>query len=101
LLAEAVFVGEGASGIAKKALLLRDRGLPSRQIAEALVRVTRGGGLAREIIYLPGLLRVSEASGEPGVLDLLSRGRFSVEAARVLLRDLPPSPQEGLGGPLG
>ncbi|MEZ4298859.1 MAG: DUF1704 domain-containing protein [Polyangiaceae bacterium] len=48
-------------------------------------RVHRGGGLGREVAYVPGLLRVRTAlSADPGLDALLGRGRVSVEAARVM-----------------
>lgn len=50
-------------------------------------RVLRGGGLAREVCYLPALERVREGFREEPELEAwLLRGRLSVEAARVLRR---------------
>lgn len=50
-------------------------------------RVHRGGGLAREIVYLPARERVREAfASDPGLEEWLCRGRIGVEAARVLAR---------------
>jgi hypothetical protein len=48
-------------------------------------RVLRGGGLAREIVYLPALSRVGQALElEPGLEGWMRRGRISVDAARRL-----------------
>jgi hypothetical protein len=48
-------------------------------------RVHRGGGLARESVYLPALLRVREAARtDPETLTWLGRGRLSLSAIRVL-----------------
>lgn len=58
-------------------------------VASALARVLRGGGLAREIIYLPGLLRIRRAAECPPVMDFLARGRYSVASARRLLELSP------------
>ena len=50
-------------------------------------RAHRGGGLGREVVYLPAFLRVKEAlAEEPGLWGALGSGRVSVEAARVLGR---------------
>jgi hypothetical protein len=54
-------------------------------------RVLRGGGLAREIVYLPALSRVRQAlESEPELEGWMRRGRISVDAARRL---------RNLGGP--
>ncbi len=59
-------------------------------LAEALwtaFRVTRGGGLGRELVYLPALLRVEQALAVDADLERwMERGRVSVAAARVLRR---------------
>jgi len=48
-------------------------------------RVFRGGGLGREVVYLPAFLRVSAAlSADPSVDRMLGAGRVSVDAAEVL-----------------
>lgn len=57
-------------------------------VADALritSRVYRGGGLGREVVYLPALLRVEAALGrDPTLDDVLGAGRVSVGAAEVL-----------------
>ena len=66
------------------------------ELADALSlaeRVHRGGGLARELVYLPALLRVERAfDADPELEVCLERGRISVAAARVL-RDLGEPPE--------
>lgn len=48
-------------------------------------RVYRGGGLGREIVYLPAFLRVDEAlSQNPLLDDVLGAGRVSIGAAEML-----------------
>lgn len=64
---------------------LEGRGASAREAAEVLCRALRGGGLAREIVYLPGYLRVKSAlSVEPQLERELERGRVSIAAAREL-----------------
>lgn len=46
------------------------------------LRVSRGGGLARECVYLPAWLRVR--ASDPRLREVLGRGRVTVEAARAL-----------------
>jgi hypothetical protein len=56
-------------------------------------RIHRGGGLGREIVYLPALARVRAASeAEPWLMGWLERGRISLAAARTVARlgDSPP-----------
>jgi hypothetical protein len=51
---------------------------------EAACRAHRGGGLAREYVYLVALARVSRAfEAEPELEGYFERGRVSVEAARA------------------
>jgi hypothetical protein len=53
---------------------------------ELACRVHRGGGLARESIYLSGYWRVASGLAErPELERLLERGRISLDAARALL----------------
>jgi hypothetical protein len=48
-------------------------------------RTHRGGGLGREAVYLPALLRVTAALEADGGLDrVLSAGRVAVDAAPAL-----------------
>jgi hypothetical protein len=58
------------------------------ELAEAIdlaSRIHRGGGLGREIVYLPAFARVrGAAEQDPWLLSWLERGRISVAAAREL-----------------
>lgn len=81
-------VREGADFV-ETARALLDTGALLPDALQITARVCRGGGLAREIVYLPAYLRVRDAfSGEPELERWLERGRISVRAARCL---------EGLG----
>ncbi len=65
--------------------LLVERGLPVPAAVRLSERVLRGGGLAREVVYLPALERVSRAfAEEPSLEKWFERGRVSLDAARVL-----------------
>lgn len=67
------------------ARLLLDHGAPLAQALHITARVHRGGGLAREVVYLPALLRVEAAlAADPAIDRVLGVGRVSVEAAPVL-----------------
>jgi hypothetical protein len=51
-------------------------------------RVARGGGLCRELAYVPAWLRFQRVSSEdPALAAWLARGRVSLDAARVLRRE--------------
>lgn len=64
---------------------LVDHGAPLELAANVAARAHRGGGLGREIVYLPAWLRVGAAlEHEPGLRDVLGSGRLSLEAARLL-----------------
>lgn len=57
------------------------------EIARALCRVARGGGLCREIIYVPGYLRVKDAvTKNPQAEQFFRRGRASVSALPFFAR---------------
>lgn len=59
------------------------RGVPVADAARLLGRVYRGGGLAREVVYLTSYLRVREAlEKEPELERWMKLGRISVAAAR-------------------
>jgi hypothetical protein len=88
-------VGAGADFVATTRLLL-DRGAPQPDALRIAARVHRGGGLAREAVYLPALLRVEAALGADASLDrVLGAGRVAVDAASALrlwiARPSPPS----------
>ena len=60
---------------------------PSSEAISIATRVFRGGGLGREIAYLPALCRILEQKEtDQGLVSQLSRGRMSLGALR-LLRD--------------
>jgi hypothetical protein len=65
--------------------LLRGRGAAIEVALRIAARAHRGGGLARESVYLPALLRVEAAVAADGDIDrVLASGRVAVEAAGVL-----------------
>lgn len=79
----ALAVREGASRFELVNLLL---GLGAERDAafEIALRAARGGGLAREIVYLPAYFEVERAfEREPGLERWLERGRLSLDAARL------------------
>jgi hypothetical protein len=64
-----------------------EHGIAARHAVAMATRVHRGGGLARELVYLPALSRVRAAfESDPSLEEWLSRGRIAVSAARVLAR---------------
>lgn len=70
------------------ALRLVQEGASSAQVADAVCRVSRGGGLAREVSYLASFVRVKDAlESEPELEAWMERGRVSVDAARRLQRE--------------
>jgi len=77
-------VGEGL-------LDLRGRGVPSRILAQTATRVLRGGGLCREVIYLPAFLRVGPRLAEPEVERVFRAGRATLDEVGVLGRLLGPA----------
>ena len=61
------------------------RGLPASLVAQATCRACRGGGLAREVIYLTSFQRVAAALAQKPELELwMERGRISIAGARLL-----------------
>jgi len=67
--------------------LLRDRGAPLGESLRLAARAHRGGGLAREIVYLPAYLTVKDAlERAPALDDTLGSGRIAVGHA-PLVRD--------------
>jgi hypothetical protein len=77
-------VGAGADFVATARLLL-DHGAALADALRIAARVHRGGGLAREAVYLPALLRVEAALAVEARLDeVLGAGRVSVDAASAL-----------------
>lgn len=82
----ALAVAEGAD--ATEALrLLCERGCSAEAAARLYARLARGGGLCRELEYLPAWLRVSSAFARDGWLEAwLEQGRVSLAGARILKR---------------
>jgi hypothetical protein len=72
--------------------LLMELGAALAEAIDLASRIHRGGGLGREIVYLPALARVrAAAEREPQLLSWLERGRISLAAARELMRlGVPP-----------
>jgi hypothetical protein len=65
--------------------LLRDRGAPLDAALRIAARAHRGGGLGREVVYLPALLRVEAAVAADSAIDrVLGAGRVAVDAAPAL-----------------
>lgn len=75
---------QGASFVETVELLLRANA-PLTQALNMALRIWRGGGLAREVIYLRAYLRVgSKLSHCQPVEDWMQRGRYSIEVASKL-----------------
>ncbi len=65
---------------------LLERGARAEEAVRIAARVHRGGGLAREIAYVPAFLRVRAAFAEASDLeDVLANGRVAIDAARTFL----------------
>ncbi|MDQ2643347.1 MAG: flavohemoglobin expression-modulating QEGLA motif protein [Myxococcota bacterium] len=80
----AVLVRAGAS-FSESVRALEGEGAEPERALELALRAHRGGGLAREIVYLPALVRVKAGfSREPALEAWLERGRVSLAAARTL-----------------
>ena len=80
----ALSVRSGATFV-DTARALSDRGAPLSAALRVAQRAHRGGGLAREQVYLPALFRVERAvAADEALEDWLTRGRLSVPAARTL-----------------
>ncbi len=76
--------------------LLLDLGAPVASALAVASRVHRGGGLAREVVYLPALARIRHALEiDPSLERWLERGRIALSAI-VTLKQLG-DPPESLG----
>jgi hypothetical protein len=61
------------------------RGADAAEAVEIAVRVHRGGGLGREVVYLPAYLEVRRAfEREPALERWFERGRVGLGAAKIL-----------------
>jgi hypothetical protein len=93
----ALSVRDGASWV-ETVRMLSALGAPLRAAVTIASRVHRGGGLARELVYLPALSRVRRGlETSPDLERWLERGRVSLAAARVM-SDLG-TPPDSLGTP--
>jgi hypothetical protein len=80
----AIAVRDGADWVETVRLAMRC-GFSARESVRVAARVLRGGGLAREVIYLPARERVRTAfDGDPDLERWLERGRIGVGAAKTL-----------------
>ncbi len=65
--------------------ILLERGATLTDALRITARVFRGGGLARELVYLPAFLRVESAlRASPDIDGVVGAGRVSIQAADVL-----------------
>jgi hypothetical protein len=77
-------VEQGADFVETMELLERHSDSLAQRLSIA-ARVHRGGGLARERVYLPALLRVEAARcDDPSTDEVLASGRVAVDAVEVL-----------------
>jgi len=64
---------------------LRKLGAMPRESVRLAARAFRGGGLGREAVYIPGLLRVDAAvAKDPSIDSVLANGRVGVDDAEAL-----------------
>ena len=78
---------EGRATLVDTGRILLRRGAAAGEAVRISARAHRGGGLAREVVYLPALVRVRAAlAEEPGIDEVMGCGRVSVDAARALRR---------------
>jgi Domain of unknown function (DUF1704) len=69
---------------------LLELGAPLERALDLTLRIQRGGGLAREIVYLPAYFAVRRAFSEmPALERWFERGRVGLEAAVTLTRAPP------------
>lgn len=77
---------EKGADFTEVARMLEDLGANIPNALRIAARVCRGGGLAREAVYLPALLRVEAAiEADPDIEIGLSSGRVAVPDASILL----------------
>jgi hypothetical protein len=80
----ALAVRDGADWV-ETVRLSMELGFSTREAVRMAARVLRGGGLARELIYLPARERVKRVLElEPRIERWLERGRIGIDAARKL-----------------
>jgi hypothetical protein len=76
-------VGAGASFVDTTHALLELKA-PLSDALRIAARAHRGGGLGRERVYLPAMLRIREIRNHPSVDAVLANGRVSVDAVSTL-----------------
>jgi len=81
----------GGGHVGEAVLALCEQGVPGSLLARAAPRVMRAGGLCREIIYLPALLRVGPRLSDPRVERVFCLGRATLSELDVLTGLLPPT----------
>jgi len=97
----ALSVKDGAA-IEETVAMMTALGSPLERSVDIALRVHRGGGLAREIVYLPAYFELKQALfAEPGLERWLERGRVGLPAARrfdagALTPETPPPCRTGL-----
>ena len=65
---------------------LEAEAVPVAGAVDLALRVLRGGGLGRELVYIPAYLRLKrEFARDPSLEQWYERGRLSLSAARVLM----------------
>ncbi len=78
-------VEQGADFVATTRLLIDDAGAATDTALRIAARVHRGGGLARELVYLPAFLRIRDAWRRDRTVDVvLASGQVSLGAAVTL-----------------
>jgi hypothetical protein len=76
-----LFVRRGATFV-DAVRCLRDWGVPLEMALRAVLRANRGGGMGREIVYLPAMRRVAQAfAADPLVEQWFEAGRSSLDYA--------------------
>jgi len=85
---------ERGADFVETAQALLDAGAPTvRDALRITARVHRGGGLGRESVYLPALIRVEATLRDrPDLGWVLGAGRVAVNAAPILAAWTPPAP---------
>jgi hypothetical protein len=87
----ALSVREGATP-EETVRLLVGLGAALEQALDLALRVHRGGGLARELVYLPAYFEVKAAfAAEPELETWFEKGRMSLEGARCLVANGVPA----------
>ena len=75
--------------VGEKVARLHAQGVSAGLLATVAPRVVRAGGLCREVVYLPGLLRVGPRLADPDVETVFRAGRATLAEVAVLRRLLP------------